>query len=263
MHVLSRRVFRNSIFLIIFLNFKMLFNNVTSIKALSQMLRASSQDRARYFNLYWRKAQHDYNYQIENLLSSFCPQSGVRFRFCYVSYRQLYELIQAFLFELVFIVFYVMCEFDTREFLEHACISPVYADIEIYIICGFLISLLKFVFNLLTALTSRPPQIKVQEFNQALMERRFYQLNSQYKLQYNAEQGTRPSVRTSKSNSSQKSVRKNSGKMPASKTTIVPNLEEILPNLIMSDQEVVVSQRLERLDLRFSQSPAQSNLPFC
>jgi hypothetical protein len=76
-----------------------------------------------------------------------------------------FELIQAFGIEMIFLVLYVVCIVTSRAFYRSVGYPRHIAIGEFFVYLGLLKSVLKFFVNFIIGITCRPPQIKLQEFN--------------------------------------------------------------------------------------------------
>ncbi|CAD8101612.1 unnamed protein product [Paramecium primaurelia] len=168
-------------FMAAFIFLKAIYQAYITFKFLLLFLKTSNADQANILQQCMLKVQADHMLNIEQVLSNFCPQSGIYIKGRLWNYKQIFELIHGFIEFAILVVVTILGKYR-NDFLYEQKVSNMYTSTDLVTIIYYIITTIKIFIYVYQALLSRLPQLKVSDLNEVLLLRRYQKLGNSLQI---------------------------------------------------------------------------------
>ncbi|CAD8108981.1 unnamed protein product [Paramecium primaurelia] len=138
------------------------------VKCTIQFFKHPNKDASFLFSNLWIK--------IENVVSNFCPQAGIKIMNSLFNLKQIYQLTQLFVIELPIFFIYLFFFNNYQQMCSNMGYQTVITVTIIFQVIGMIRNSIKGLCNAYWALVSRPPIVKWFDINEFLLLRRYKHL---------------------------------------------------------------------------------------
>ncbi|CAD8198342.1 unnamed protein product [Paramecium pentaurelia] len=146
------------------------------LKCTIQFFKHPNRDASFLLSNLWMKNIYDTNILVENVISNFCPQSGIKIMNSLFNLKQIYQLTQLFVIELPTFFIYLFFFNNYQLMFSKMGYQTVITVTIIFQVIGMLRNIIKGLCNTYWALVSRPPIVKWFDINEFLLLRRYQHL---------------------------------------------------------------------------------------